>query len=676
MHRGYPVYRETLLIGGDLNVQLTPLHPHIGHGTGALSPERAPDAETVHTLLSTHHLTALNTWSAPGSKANTFTFGKHQAQLDYLLVRISHSTKEARQAHPLNNCPVGGWRQGGGTHKPVVATLPFSYRIFHKPNKPAPQVDAEHIVRLAQTADPCTNPEVAQFRLEVQEKLASVNTVPEAGSISTIICDIAAKHFPKQTQSSSKIVRWQQPHVQEGIKDMWKAWRQYRSSTKDTTLRAILGRWKTWTRYNQLYTKHKERCRATKKTYILEQMCIAERAAQSHNQRLLYQVIRTLAPKARRSRPQLRDAQGHMMTRSEEATCFHQHFTTKFTATIEDLMKLDGLVFQPTNAVEEAPEGPLLHSSALEQHLNKAPLRKAVPQGHPPSAIWRLCSDITAAQICRVLDDKWCQRPTAVPQKWSDAHLVLLRKPAKTGKEAGHYRPIGLQDQLGKLTFKALVEPYQTLIYGLTTQYPQYGYAPGRSHRDALRRVFDHCAQVRAKCRAHRSTLHEKFEGTVAKTMVGGIQITIDLTGAFDAVPRHRLLEGMHRMQLPSSFIQLAICWHQHAHYHINHDGTDRVIHATQGVRQGCAVEPLLWLIFSHLISDALAAKIGYQATVDLLSIFADDYHCSGEFRTAYELEVTLERIAALLHTLAEMGMLVSPSKSKAIFRCVGPGAE
>ena len=158
--------------------------------------------------------------------------------------------------------------------------------------------------------------------------------------------------------------------------------------------------------------------------------------------------------------------------------------------------------------------------------------------------------------------------------------------------------------------------------------------------------------------------------------MVGGIQITLDLTGAFDAVPRHRLLEGMHRMQLPSFFIQIVMCWHQNAHYHINHDGTDRVIHATQGVRQGCAVAPLLWLIFSRLISDTLAAKIGYQATVNLLSIFADDYHCSGEFQTVHELEVTLERIAALLHTLAEMGMLVSPSKSKAILRCAGPGAE
>ena len=45
----------------DLNVQFTPFHPHIGHGTGALSSERAPDADAVHTLLSTHHLIALNT---------------------------------------------------------------------------------------------------------------------------------------------------------------------------------------------------------------------------------------------------------------------------------------------------------------------------------------------------------------------------------------------------------------------------------------------------------------------------------------------------------------------------------------------------------------------------------------------------------------------------------------
>ena len=52
--------REMMVVGGDLNAQLMPLHPHVGHGTGALSSERAPDAESVHTLLTTHSLVALN----------------------------------------------------------------------------------------------------------------------------------------------------------------------------------------------------------------------------------------------------------------------------------------------------------------------------------------------------------------------------------------------------------------------------------------------------------------------------------------------------------------------------------------------------------------------------------------------------------------------------------------
>ena len=140
-------------------------------------------------------------------------------------------------------------------------------------------------------------------------------------------------------------------------------------------------------------------------------------------------------------------------------------------------------------------------------------------------------------------------------------------------------------------------------------KYPQYGYTPGRSHKDALRRVFEHCFAVRDRCQTQHQTLHDRFAGAAAKSLVGGVQITLDLAGAFDTMPRHRLLEGMQRMLLPPALVQIVMNWRQNAHYHIHHDSTDRVIHATQGVRQGCAVAPLLWLIFSHPISDTLAAK-------------------------------------------------------------------
>ena len=212
-----------------------------------------------------------------------------------------------------------------------------------------------------------------------------------------------------------------------------------------------------------------------------------------------------------------------MMTRSEEATCFHAHFTDKFTASadVEDAQNIDCSAYHLTCQDDTCRCEPLLSPQALESHLSHAPLRKAVPPGHPPSSIWRLCWDIVAEKVCQVIGHQWTETSKAIPQNWSDAHLVLIRKPAKSSKEAGHYRPIGLQDQLGKLTFKALLEPYRDIIYAMVTRYPQYGYTPGRSHRDALRRVFDHCAMVRAQRRAQRSTLHDKFAGSTEKQLIG-----------------------------------------------------------------------------------------------------------------------------------------------------------
>ena len=235
-------HREHLIVSGDLNVQLTPMHPHVGHGTGALSQERAPDADSVHTMLSTHSLVALNTWGMPERKAHTFVFGKHQAQLDYVIVRQRHSDGKARMAHPVQDCPVGGWRQGGGMHKPVAASLPFHCKVFHKPSAPTPRVDADVIAQLAQTHERHTDPRVTQFRQEVAAKIAPVTTMLDAGRISLLVGEVAAHYFPKEPEKAHTEVRWQQPQVKQGIKDMWKAWRLYRSSTRDISIGAIFGR--------------------------------------------------------------------------------------------------------------------------------------------------------------------------------------------------------------------------------------------------------------------------------------------------------------------------------------------------------------------------------------------------------------------------------------------------
>ena len=158
--------------------------------------------------------------------------------------------------------------------------------------------------------------------------------------------------------------------------------------------------------------------------------------------------------------------------------------------------------------------------------------------------------------------------------------------------------------------------------------------------------------------------------------MVGGLQITVDLAGAFDAMPREHLLSGLLRLGVPSKVIDVVMAWHQQAQYHIRHDDKDRRIEASQGVRQGCSVAPTLWLIYSHLISAKLAEVIGAAAASDLLSIFADDYHCSTKFFSLHQLETKLSHIGVLFRILKDLLMTISHPKSKAILLCRGKGAD
>ena len=116
--------------------------------------------------------------------------------------------------------------------------------------------------------------------------------------------------------------------------------------------------------------------------------------------------------------------------------------------------------------------------------------------------------------------------------------------------------------------------------------------------------------------------------------------------------------------------------WHCGARYCVEHDGQPRLVKVTQGVRQGCVIAPLLWLIYSHPISTELAGMIGETATRSLLNIYADDYHASLIFDSAHKLETGLSHIGALFKVLGRLRMTINHSKSKAILTCRGKGAE
>ena len=83
-------------------------------------------------------------------------------------------------------------------------------------------------------------------------------------------------------------------------------------------------------------------------------------------------------------------------------------------------------------------------------------------------------------------------------------------------------------------------------------------------------------------------------------------------------------------------------------------------------------IAPLLWLIYSRLISTELASFDRRAATKSLLII----HQASLTFDSIHGLEVGLSHIGALFTVLGRLGMTTSHSKSKAILTCRGKGAE
>ena len=67
---------------------------------------------------------------------------------------------------------------------------------------------------------------------------------------------------------------------------------------------------------------------------------------------------------------------------------------------------------------------------------------------------------------------------------------------------------------------------------------PQHAYLPGRSTQGALLWIFGRCRQIRDKAQAARYDIYSKRAGCSVKAYSGGFVLSLDLTSAFDLVPR------------------------------------------------------------------------------------------------------------------------------------------
>ncbi|CAE6926470.1 unnamed protein product [Symbiodinium sp. CCMP2592] len=223
-----------------------------------------------------------------------------------------------------------------------------------------------------------------------------------------------------------------------------------------------------------------------------------------------------------------------------------------------------------------------------------------------------------------------------------------------------------------KKVLSCLVGPYIPQMLAAIQQFPQYAYQQGRAQYDALRRAFKHCASVREELGHHRRDLHARKAGHRPTPLFGALMLTLDLSQAFDRMPRHHLLQGMRDLQLPDSLVAVLMQWHSQIRYTVHHAGQSCTFPASRGIRQGCSASPLLWLVFSHVLCTQLATRIGKHKVDQILTVFADDHFAADSFHSLPEFEALLDCIVALFCTLEAFGMEVSDAKSKAVLALRG----
>ena len=303
--------------------------------------------------------------------------------------------------------------------------------------------------------------------------------------------------------------------------------------------------------------------------------------------------------------------------------------------------------------------------------LQKLPIHKAAPLGKASTSLWRSCADILAPVLAE------CTRSARqVPQLWKDAWITLVPKIPRP-LEPRNLRPIGLTDVGGR----AIARILQTRLKPHITRYlhsiPQFAYLAHRSTSHAILRAQSHCRRVQQECSAPARKVMDAYENKPKpQSHYGGLQVSLDLTSAFDILSWELLSRSMAEAQLPNDLRDWVSSWYSEVRYFVCHLGWEKCIQASQGVRQGCMLAPLLWGLCTGYLLASLQGVVDPDWVLNSVTCYADDFHASDQVTGYSELERAATRVGSLLDVLADAKMCINQKKSAALLRVRGTFAK
>ena len=644
--------RNRFLMAGDFNMSLSPRAPWIGTAVRKCSVESSkPDV--LGDLAEVYNLCSLNSWAGHDEITCATVHGGGSC-IDSIWTRLEQADPLARQMGVVKSCPLLAC-QSACIHYPLTGTIPKLWKCWDRTPKPKSsqsRIDIEALCDSARVKNSAWTSLVAR----IQEALPSY-TVMQMDALTTKVCQLCCEMFPVHLSQR------QDHHQDSGLRGLrhekWQLWREIQRPC-GCSIHSVFLRWWVVIRIKALSRDSAKRSRRLRRERLDRVYADATVAASRNNIRTLFRHIRRLAPKKSRIRMSLRDSSGSLLGPIEEGKCLYNYFRQ---------------VFQDDDAPMLAPvlcDSMPFTQAHLGHCIGALPAHKSVPRHCVPSAVWKYLAPEITPWLYSHLNRFWNNAIPQIPLEWKASWLVLVPKPGKNGTAVEHWRPISLQEALGKATLRTITQRAQEEILPLLTCWPQYAYLPGRGTYDAIAKVLLHCEEVRLTMKAHRHTIHDRRAGLTRTECVGGLQILIDLKGAFDRAPRWLLQQALLDLPLPPPLLSLLLAWHGLTPYHIEHAGHQHTIDGNVGVRQGCVAAPLLWVAFKRYWKKHLAQILSYSWVRSHLTVYADDNHIAWRLCDASDVHTAIKEAVLVLKSFAVYGMTLNLDKTVCIFAIRG----
>ena len=417
--------------------------------------------------------------------------------------------------------------------------------------------------------------------------------------------------------------------------------------------------WRAGVRFDECNRQLRKRTRERKIAQV-DQLIAETTQASKQGYSGLHQLINRLRPKTYKRSTHFRHPSGELMTPQEEL----RHLADFF----KDLYASD----------HGSPEQWTLRralrftTDEVRRALRAMPSSKALPRHQVPAILWRHAEDSLVPALCDTFNQLLQPGPLCLPDRILTSYLVLLAKPGKPPTKPSNLRPINLLPAEAKILARIAVERLRPLLAAKLESIPQFAYTGGRQTGDAIDRVMAHCQRVRSALKSHQHNIFDKRTGKQRQPFVGGLQLSLDLKQAFDRIPRQQLLSSLEQLDIPSDLTSLILYIHDYARVVIERPVGEESVCMRRGIRQGCGLAPLLWLAYTIVIHNKLAAYI----PVDSLTEYADDLHVQWEFAHPRDFRRACTQIPKILHDLESLGMLVSIDKTAVLLAMKGAASQ